>query len=481
MSTKELTYKNDFDFGGFQIEPIVAEPLGQYTLFESELADMHANQAKLLCELERRFALLDGRSFGDQVHFQNAPQTPVQRWYPYREGYSVKLVQAFLHELNITSNTFDPFAGSGTTLLASRINNLPSFGIDINPISTLVSKAENEQYSQKDLDTFYKELTELKKLAPSENKVFETSFDLAEKIFNKDILHSLLQFKQYIKTIENEKLRYLFLVAWLSVIDSVSNIKKEGNGLKYKNRKRTPTGYIDIEKEVWETSNFPVNKFDFVKSKIIKQLELILHDLKFNYGSCEKKPEIFLGDCLEFDRFFSNEIEFTFFSPPYCNCFDYFEIHKVDLWLGDFINSKEDFRLLRNRGFRSNTNTLNNKSIVYKNEHLESLIRLFDSEKLWNKNIPRVVRGYFDDIHTLFHKIYQQTSRNGLVGIVIGNSAYSGVIIPTDMLIAEIAIEIGFDVRNFFVTRHLTTSSQQKKALAPLSNYLRESIVLLKK
>ena len=38
-----------------------------------------------------------------------------------------------------------------------------------------------------------------------------------------------------------------------------------------------------------------------------------------------------------------------------------------------------------------------------------------------------------------------------------------------------------FKVKSIFVTRHLTTSSQQKQKLEVLKNYLRESIVLLEK
>ena len=92
-----------------------------------------------------------------------------------------------------------------------------------------------------------------------------------------------------------------------------------------------------------------------------------------------------------------------------------------------------------------------------------------------------MVRGYFDDTHTLLEKLYNQTVPGGYVGIVVGNSAYSGVIVPTDILTAEIAKEIGFRVKNIFVTRHLTTSSQQKRELEFLKSYLRESIVLLQK
>ncbi|MFH1803075.1 MAG: DNA methyltransferase [archaeon] len=477
MKTVEIPYKIFFD--EFEVVSI-AEPTVNYNLFEAELKNTKAEQVRIFNKLEKDKPFFNGSSFENQVHFQFAYQTPIQRWFPYREGYSLKLVNAFIKELKIKGNVFDPFSGSGTTLLASRTADLNSFGIDVNPISVLVAKVENEEYILSDIDQVEKELKKFQDIRQS-TEAFQTNLDLADKVFNKEILQSLLQFKKYIKFIQNEKIREIFFVAWLSIIEDVSNIKKEGNGIKYKNRKRTPTGYINIEKESWEEQNFPFDKFNFVKTELLKRLEIILYDLKFNYGKRDRKPNIYNGSCLEFDKFFSDEIELTFFSPPYCNCFDYFEIHKIELWIGDFVSNKEEFRKLRNSGFRSNTNSLNHKPIVFKNEYLENLISLFEPNKLWNNNIPNVVRGYFDDMHTLLNKLYQQTTKGGFVGIVVGNSAYSGVIIPTDILIAEIAEEIGFKVNNIFVARHLTTSSQQKQGLESLKNYLRESIILLEK
>jgi len=477
MKTAEAStayYFNDFEL------TVANEPAGMYQLFENSVSEIQTEQLEIFKSIEKNAPFINASSFSSQVHFQNAYQTPVQRWFPYREGYSIRLVNAFIKELKITGNVFDPFSGSGTTLLASRTNNLNSYGVDVNPISVLVAKVENEQYSKSEIKNFSSEIERIKSFTKS-NEIFQTFFELADKVFNREILQSLLQFKKYIKEIENGKTKNIFFIAWLSIIEDVSNIKKEGNGIKYKNRKRTPTGYTNIDKEVWEKLTFPEDKFGFVKTKLLKHLATILFDLENNYGSCEKKPTIFKGSCLEFDKFFSNEIQFTFFSPPYCNCFDYFEIHKVELWLGDFVSDKKRFRLLRNTGFRSNTNSLNHKLIIYKNQYLENLISLFNREKLWNNKIPNVVRGYFDDTHTLLNKLYVQTTKGGYVGIVVGNSAYSGVIIPSDVLIADIAKEIGFKVKNIFVTRHLTTSSQQKQELEFLKNYLRESIVLLEK
>ena len=313
------------------------------------------------------------------------------------------------------------------------------------------------------------------------NHELKTSFELSEKVFNREILQTLLHLKEKIKQIYNRKIQKLFLVAWLSIIEQVSNVKKEGNGIKYKNRKRTKKGYISIDKEVWENNNFPKDKRKYVLSIFKNKINIIKTDIEKNYGLIEKKPKIFKGDCTQFNNFFDDDLELTFFSPPYCNSFDYFEIHKVELWLGDFVKNRKEFRELKNKGFRSNTNALNGKLINYTNPYIENLISLFNSDKLWNKKIPNVVRGYFDDMYQLLTKLFIQTQKNGYVAIVVGNSAYSGVIIPTDAIIAEFAQEIGFSLENILVTRHLTTSSQQKTALSDLKQYLRESIIILKK
>jgi len=476
MNSTKIDYNKSYGKSGVR----TPEPLEQLAFFETKIDYPLEEQLKTLNELEEGLPISDGKAFQGQVHFQYAYQTPVQRWFPYREGYSIELVNTFIKNLNIKGNIFDPFMGSGTTLLASRMNDLNSFGIDINPISASVAKVENERYSLEDVVKIDGEIKKFNTLAkPTE--IFQTSFELADKIFNREILQALLQFKHYIKAINDEKVRNLFFMAWLSIIEEVSNIKKEGNGIKYKNRKRTPNGYINIEKEKWENEIFPSDKYNFVKTKFTRHLEIILFDLKYSYGKCDKKPIVYEGDCLEFDKFLQHELELSFFSPPYCNCFDYFEIHKVELWLGDFISNKEEFRKLRNTGFRSNTNSLNHKPIKYTNVYLEKLISMFDCTKIWNNRIPNLIRGYFDDMHTLLTKLSQQTIKKGFVGIVVGNSAYSGIIIPTDMLIADIAKEMGFKIKGVFVSRHLTTSSQQKQGLEYVRNYLRESIVLLQR
>ena len=81
---------------------------------------------------------------------------------------------------------------------------LNSFGMDVNPISVLVAKVENEQYIPQDIIQIEEELKKIRELKKSQ-KSLQTIFDLADKVFNPDILQSLLQFKQHIKSIQHKK------------------------------------------------------------------------------------------------------------------------------------------------------------------------------------------------------------------------------------------------------------------------------------
>ncbi len=59
------------------------------------------------------------------------------------------------------------------------------------------------------------------------------------------------------------------------------------------------------------------------------------------------EPEIINASCLDLGRYDIKNIDISIFSPPYANCFDPFEVYKIELWLGNFVNSYEYYNLRR--------------------------------------------------------------------------------------------------------------------------------------
>ena len=88
---------------------------------------------------------------------------------------------------------------------------------------------------------------------------------------------------------------------------------------------------------------------------------------------------------------------------------------------------------------------------------------------------------YFLDMQNMLHDLFKKQKDGSYVAIVVGNSAYSGIPIATDLILAEIALSQGFKVKEIIVARNNETSSQQYDRIGELVKYIRESIVILEK
>ncbi len=93
-----------------------------------------------------------------------------------------------------------------------------------------------------------------------------------------------------------------------------------------------------------------------------------------------------------------------------------------------------------------------------------------------------MIKGYFADMKEAIRQCGLCLEKGKKVYIVIDQSAYVGVIIPTDLLLAYISESVGFNVASITECRKARTSTQQLKKYPYLKNVLRESIVeLIKK
>ena len=419
--------------------------------------------------------------FANLVNFSDYEEHPTHRWFKYREGYSTSLIKKLLAHKKHQKRVLDPFCGSGTTLIASKELGIDSVGFDINPLVTFVSEIKTIAYTKADIEIIKKHVEDVLNISDVQSAP-PPGLKILHKVFNEEILETLLKIKSNISTITNSKYRDFLKLGWLAILEQVSNTRKEGNGIKYKFTKRTKSGYVQIPQKEWEDKAFGKNKSSFVIKILKEKYTQMLSDIEKNPlkktdTKIYNESALYLTDFLKEDT-----ISIAIFSPPYVNSFDYFEIFKVELWMGDFIKSYKELRKLRLSALRSNPNTLlgiEGREIPL--GELDQLLELMDEGALWDKNLKKVIKGYFEDMHLVLKSIFELLESEGECIIVVGNSAYSGVIVPTDLLLSKIGRQIGYSDIEIFSTRHLTTSSQQRRELKPFLNYLRESIVVLKK
>ena len=263
----------------------------------------------------------------------------------------------------------------------------------------------------------------------------------------------------------SDDIRDLLMLGWLSCLEYISNYKKSGNGLK--KRKYAKPRIITID-DICEMLNIQYNN--------------MYEDMRDNTINYDVK--LYNDTCLNMKSIDDKSISGIIFSPPYANCFDYTEIYKLELWFGDFVNEYSDLKKLRMKSLRSHLNgvDLNTEDIELKTvDFLERLIPVIEEKELWSKKIPNMIRFYFHDMFTLLEECYRVLEDESFCSIIVSNSAYGGVIVPTDLILADYAEQIGFEVDKIEVDRYIITSSQQYEATKENKQFLRESLICLKK
>lgn len=441
--------------------------------------EMAKRNAVLLSSLDSRLPVrrLDG--FSDLVNYAPMADEPVHRWFPYREGYSTRLVDALVGKMRRDKKILDPFCGCGTTLIAGQRLGFSCYGLEVNPLSVLVTRVKTRHYTMSDRAKLERYKREAENLGRSAPRFKPPDLKIIDRLFHNRILDTLLSLKTFINEIPSEKHREFLMTAWLSILEDVSNVYKEGNGIKYRNRRRTPDGYVAIPLEQWQATAFPSDKHGFVLNRFSEHLWMMIEDLQ--QLKKYRDADVYNRSATEMDTLSPGSIGFCMFSPPYCNCFNYFKAFKVELWMGGFVQTYEDMQELNRRALRSHVETKLKRPADENIDVVEKFVELIDPEMLWDSRIPQAVRGYFIDMFQVLRNLFRVLRNGARCVMVIGNSAYGGVLIPTDSLIAAIGRTLGFEVESVGIARHLTTSSQQKLVLADRKQFLRESLVVLRK
>lgn len=434
-----------------------------------------ANQV-ILEYLTQGMTIQQNSSLGNLVRPSDG-QEPIQRWFRYREGYTVELCRRLF---NNESLIVDPFCGFGSTLVAARQLGISSAGFDVSPLATFVSRVKTRIYSPNLIKSLRRRIKQLSKLTATSPASPPPPLRILHKLFHPEILHALLIFRAAIDSIRGNEEREFLLFGWIAILEKVSNVYREGNGIKYRNRHRRGNIYSVTPVDEWQAQQFPVDKFTYVRQELLAQLSLMVDEGEMLSDGPE--PIVVQSDATSVSSVLARrKASLIIFSPPYCNCFNYIKAYKLELWMAGFIRAYPDIRPLTAMGVRSRMESLLDPVLEPYPPIIENLIALMDPDGLWSPQLPDLVRGYFADMQRIISTFTQAISKGGRCIIVVGNSAYAGVLIPSDLLLARIAQAVGFEVEKIVVTRHLTTSSQQKQKLEPVKEYLRESIIHLRK
>jgi len=427
-------------------------------------ADLLNEYEKVIKRLQKKYKISSGDKFRDLVNFKTNKIAPRHGWYEYKQGYAEELVKTIIKIENPSKDQYilDPFTGVGTTNLVAQSLGYKSIGFDINPVAFLASKVKTTHFSKNDVSAIRNILIKFNPKIKSEiipePRVITSSF--TEKALSD--LYKIKYFCEQLDKNENDKISNFFRLAFISIIEDCSIKTKDGNGIKLNLNKKT------IE-----------NPFSYFKDKC----KLMLKDIESSNSNNEVilvKGSMLIDDY--FDKIKNLKVGISIFSPPYANCFDYCEVYKLEFWMGDFVKDYGGFKFYRDMAMRSHVNSSFNHNIKYHNKDIDVIANTIATYNIWNKNIPDMLRGYFDDTYELLRRMKEVFTKGASCYIVVANSGYKGILVPTDLLIADIAKNLGYEVEKIMFARKIRSSSQQTDELhGKYDDLMRESIIVIRK
>jgi len=123
---------------------------------------------------------------GELVHNFKKNDDKVQRWIYYQESFSTKLLDWFLKYENINKKNslfLDPFCGSGSSLVGAQKNGIDAIGIDLNPLSCLISEVKTNTYKLSEIEACKNfKIPKFKKI---DNVYSYYNLSIVKKIFSK--------------------------------------------------------------------------------------------------------------------------------------------------------------------------------------------------------------------------------------------------------------------------------------------------------
>jgi len=407
-------------------------------------------------KLEQRFLPLMEERLGMRQLVTYVPNktVPIHRWFSYKEGFSAALVDAFLREFGDQpgrSRVFDPFVGCGTTVIAAKQAGYVAWGIDILPVAIFVAGVKLR--SAEDYD--------LLRLKAGMDRLLETPYcepaisapqdiRIIPLAFSEEILNEILFFKEGILEEEDESVREFLLLGLLSILEKVSYTSKDGQFLRLKPERNIPP----------------------VRATLARQLRLMYRDLTTvgyqmrlfekpaKYTVPSSRTYALLADARDFTSAIDDYADIIVTSPPYLNRYDYSRIYSLELCLA-FVEDFAGLKAIRYSLLRSHIESRPAPTDEVNHPALLEVLSNLAGKKLNNPRIPVMIKGYFEDMNLVLKELYKVCRPGAKIALVVGNVRFEGELIPVDLLLSELASDVGFRINKVIITRYKGNSSQQ--------------------
>ena len=407
------------------------------------------------------------------VSYQGNRDLPGFRWLKYKDGFSRELVEQLIDGARPQS-VLGPFSGIGTTPLIAAGRGLQATGIEIMPVGVLAGSAIAHAANGLRHDIFREASRSLlDRLETGGDARDEHAFHhvpITESAFPRETEAELARAREFISGVGDVGVRTLLDLACMSVLESVSYTRKDGQYLRW--------DYRSGRRLRARVHKGPILPFAEAIRTRLREISEDIEPLRERYGG--GAPRFITGSSLEFLRGLpEGSFDMVITSPPYANRYDYTRTYALELaWLG---YDQDAFTALRQSMLSA---TVENKSKrrwlrdAYGGSALiDAAVGMYDEQgaihevvgiledhvkELGNPHVIRLIEGYFLEMAVIVAELGRIVRPGGTVIMVNDNVQYHGEEVPVDLILSDFAEQSEFECEQVWVLpRGKGNSSQQ--------------------
>lgn len=316
----------------------------------------------------------------------------------------------------------DPFCGSGSVLLEAFIRGYDSYGIDINPLSLLISKVKTTPVNYKQLQNKLENILETVSMA---KKIDSPGFFNIDYWFKSRVASKLSSLRAAIDSIRDKRIKDFFKVVFSFTVRASSNTRN-GEFKLYR---------IDDEKLL----NFNPDVIGIFRMRAEQNIEA-MSELWKQFRENETKVNILNEDARYRTSIKDGLVDIVVTSPPYGDSkttVAYGQFSRLSLqWLGFNGHSLDTDN--RSLGGRLDFDNLH---LGFSSPNLRYAVDLI--LRVDNKR-ARDVMAFYIDLNKCFTELNRVVKRGGYLCMVVGNRTVKGIQLPTDEIVADFGELAGF-------------------------------------
>jgi len=262
--------------------------------------------------------------------------------------------------------------------------------------------------------------------------------------FAPEILARLRKWKSAIDALDSP-MREVMTFLFLSILEECSYTSKDGQFLRLNRGKKVTEPSQALERKVQEAER---------DLSLVNQL---------GWHKRWRAPFVIQGDARQMPPAPLPRLTTALItSPPYVNRYDYTRSYSLELCFA-FVRNFEELKSLRFGILRSHIEARVQLDERPSHPAVQEVLHALEQrrQQLNNPRIPAMIAGYFVDMEQVIREWAHVLAPAAWVVMVVDNVRFDGEMIPVDLILCDMAEQVGFETEAIWVARYKGNSSQQ--------------------